>query len=278
MSPQEQTTAQPGERATDLAEKTLNAVASVRTRLGRAVAAAEESDGRLWEAEKALVELPALPTAAETDRSAAGSEASPPQMDRQTYSHAQYQAGIIHSALADAQRGVDTLREELTSGAAALDQATTYLDQLEKLPGDGSAQPTAGLRERLAGLEAAIEVAGRGAERTTQRLDAARTSIQPLVYEVGEVNYWGPGQAGARAGRAASIRQTLPGIQAGVGTISAAHVQADRSTADAIELANAVRAASNPTPRTGQAASGTTSEEVRRDRSQGTGRAQGRDL
>jgi len=131
------------------------------------------------------------------------------------------------------------------------------------------------LRERLTKLETAIAAAAAGAERTAQRLSTARKNVAKLapvpgiwrnenlavVYEVG-----------------GALREDFSGLQAGVGTADAAHVQAGQSTAAADDLAIAVRAASNPTPKSAQVTPGAAPEDPRRDRSEGRGPGQGRDV
>jgi hypothetical protein len=73
----------------------------------------------------------------------------------------------------------------------------------------------------------------------------------PAVHEAGE-----------------ALNRELPGLQAGVGTTSAAHKQAVQAAAVANDLATAVRAASNPTPRSAQQQAPSGSEQDRRDRSE----------
>jgi hypothetical protein len=69
-----------GDQAEELAEKILNEVASVRTRAGRAVEAAEELDGLLWQTEKSISKLPSPPQEADPTRPVA--ESTGPTQDQ----------------------------------------------------------------------------------------------------------------------------------------------------------------------------------------------------
>jgi hypothetical protein len=263
---------QPSDGFADLAEKTLNAVASVRARMSRAVRSAEEVDRALWQTEKSIGDLPVPPQ-----------EAQPPQDQAQrSFVGAQADASAINLSLRDAQHGVVELRDELTAGAAALTQAKGFLDELENLPDEAAAGQqlsTARMRERLTELDTAIAAAAAGAEKTAHRLDTARKNVQPLVPEVGGYNHRDPVQGAALAGQVGdTLRRDFSGLQAGVGTAYAAHVEADRSTAEANELAIAVRAASNPTPKSAGATPAAAPEDSRRDRSGGQVRGRGRDV
>lgn len=240
-------------RAEELADQFHDAVASIKTRLGRVVESAEQLDGLLWETEKELRGLPARPqgTAAEGSNltvAAAGSA----------------HGAEINRSLRDSQERIAEVRDGLSAAAAALTQAERFLDELENMPdAPVDAERRASMRQRLTDLDAAITRAEAGAGRTGARLDAARGNVAQIVPVYGEVRNRSV-EPVYRAGEA--LTKDLSGIQAGLGTASAAHNQAVQSTEAAEDLAKAVRAAANPTPASAQQAPASSSEQDRRDR------------
>ncbi|MFI7068311.1 hypothetical protein ACIBL3_45510 [Kribbella sp. NPDC050124] len=247
-------------RAEELAELTLNAVASVRTRLGRAVESAEQLDGELWEIEKSFQQRPELPReepAPDARRTRAAVLAAA----------ANYASAVSQSARSSQDR-IAELRDGLAAAAAAVTQAKSYLDELEKLPAADSGQPATptDLRERLGQLESAITTADAGAERTAERLGAALGNARRMQRVFGELD---TRSVPVVHGASEALNQGLPGLQAGVGTTSAAYTMADQSTAAANDLANAVRAAANPTPASAQQRRDAAGEQDRRHRPDG---------
>jgi chromosome segregation ATPase len=252
-------------RAEELATQTLDAVGSVRTRLGRAVESAVQLDDQLWEIEKSYRERPELP------RDEPARDARPHRSS--VLAAAGGYASRLSKLMRDSRDQVAEVRDQLAAAAAALQQAGDFLDELESLPAADSGQPAtpADLRQRLADLGSAIATADAGAEHTEQRLGAALrnaakmqrtfgeldTRRVPVVYEASE-----------------ALNKGLPGLQSGVGTTSTAHAQAVQASAVADDLAVAVRAASNPTSPSDRQTPAPASEQDHRDRAGGPSRGQ----
>ncbi|WP_350280705.1 hypothetical protein [Kribbella sp. HUAS MG21] len=241
--------------AAELADQVHNAVASVRVRLGRAVECAEELDQVLWETENALRDLPVRPQGelTEGERSSALSTGA-------------YQAREINTLVRRAQNELDGVREQLDAAGSALTQAKGYLDEFDQFPGTTNPErqvTSADLRKQLTGLETAIATADAGAGRTADRLGAARTNIGKIVPVHGEERNRNVALV-YEAGEA--VTKDLSGLQAGLGAASSAHTRAVQSAATADDLANAVRAAANPTPASARQTPASSSAQDHRDR------------
>jgi hypothetical protein len=249
-----------------LAERTLNEVASVRTRLGRAVESAEALDRELWNLEKAYLDRPDLPR----------EEPAEERTDfrrRSVLADATRYAGKVSSSARRSLARLDEFRDELAGAANALTRAKGLLDELEDPPAGSERQPgataagqsvsTEDLRNRLTRLESAIETAHVGVDRTEERLTAAQRNTRGMVKIDGELD---TRKVPDVYEAAEAVTKNLPGLQAGVGTASSAHTQAQRATEAADDLAAAMRAAANPTPQSDQQAPASASETDHRDR------------
>lgn len=111
-----------GNQAEELAEQTLDAVASVRLRLGRAVESAKELDDLLRQTEKSVRELPVPPQTelAENERAMVLLDAN--QHGRE-----------IGASVKQSEIQVAVVREHLASASAAVTQAKGFLDELAEL-------------------------------------------------------------------------------------------------------------------------------------------------
>jgi ABC-type transporter Mla subunit MlaD len=291
------------DRAETLAETTANAVAAVRAKVSIAAETAEKIDGVLRRAEESLVQLPKqadrIRSAAEpTGRVFTNARDYANDLEdrlgnsRAAFSNAQSYADDINRQLEFAQGGIDALRKELGEAATPLGYAKEFLDELENLPDDEPSeeqaatsggpsaerspevastgkQPmtTATLRDRLTQLESAMQAATERIGTTAQRLHNARTNVQEL--RGASVGFENPTASAARVDRVhGNLTNDLAGIQGNTETY-AAHYEANQATAKANELAIAVHAGLNPTPRSEQTTPGSAPEDPRRAWSEG---------
>jgi len=279
-------------RRRELAEMTANAVAAVRARVSSAAGAAEEVDRLLRRAEESLGELPGQ---AERIRSAA-EFSGPPFSNWQAYqdgveqrfhesrSHfgnAQYYADDIGRRLDGAQDLVRQVRGQLDEARMPLRYAREFLDELENLPADEAEQQgsqiagagvpeltTATMRERLDRLGAAIESASQGVDATDRRIRDARRNVEALRGV--SVGFEGPERGAAlvdQVGRA--VKADVDALNGGLKEAYAADDAAGQATAKANELAIAVHAGLNPTPRSAQTIQRPPVEDPRRAWSEG---------
>lgn len=161
---------------------------------------------------------------------------------------------------------------------------------MEELPPDRLAEPEEvaarqtmvdHLRERLGRLDRAVTAADQGIERTGQHLSAARDKLKPLL----EASRWVDDREqtaqmidSARTGLGEDVSKTRGELRSlSEGDFDNAQADAKVAAAGGSDLAAAIHAGMNPTPRTAQQTTVTSAEKSPHDRAE-RGRAQGLDL
>jgi hypothetical protein len=209
---------------------------------------------------------------------------------RRTFGASQVAAGELSSRIGSGQRDLEELRDRLADNSGRLDQALKHLDALDELPEYGGSEQSAGLRNRLEQLKTFTVRADAGIRGTVDRLDDARRSA--AAFEIGQVVIGESRHSNAVQMTSGSLRTTvsgardrLRGTETGIyeerGQIVEARqfgiTQANegRAAQQAAELANAMRAASNPTLPSAQNTSSGQGEQDPRHRTDGPSRDSG---
>jgi chromosome segregation ATPase len=239
------------EQAALLAEQAANALAAARTSLSIAADVTDEVDSVLRRSENDIYELP---TQARLVR-----DTDDPQRHLR---NAQGAAEDIERRLRNGQAGLVDVRDHLDQGARALDAGRQILTELEQLPGQ-QGEATDRLRSRLDGLGRAVRDAGEGVEEAGKRLAAARSNIEPLIYQSTRID--DPHRTAAVIGDAGAnvqndvmaVQRRLAGLRQG---FDAARPEATAAAQQSADLAMAARAAMNPTPASAQRRSAGSSE------------------
>lgn len=256
-------------RAEQLAIQILDAIGSARADMRRAVQAADRLDHNLGLVGAELRGLPAYE-------------------DWQTAADFKVETNIqgrnIRLYLERSTVAAEDERRYLGTASDAVATAKRFLDELENLAAsstprdpDGAAveevqRATAALlRERLTGLETAIETAAADAEQTPPQLDRLRESNNGLIRDpTGQLNL------GDDPRTVTSIEEARHSVEEdfeGIGTARATRVAGDRAEGLlAGDLATAFKAGSTPRPTSAQQTSATVSEQDHRDRGGGPSR------
>jgi hypothetical protein len=175
---------------------------------------------------------------------------------RRSFGYAQGEAGNLASGIGAAQRQLMEYRDDLAGTAASLDQALKDVDVLERFPEYGQADE---LRGRLTNLRALTTSADAGLGDAFDRLENARSTA--ARFERAEQFEVGHGR------HSEAVRDTTSRLRAGMNwtrdevsnvresidaKMSDVHAMAEYGVSEATkaaDLANAVRAGSNPTQR-----------------------------
>ncbi|WP_427895485.1 hypothetical protein ACQHIV_17220 [Kribbella sp. GL6] len=181
---------------------------------------------------------------------------------KRSFGTAQQDAGDLGSRIGAAQRELTVFHEDLAGSSAGLDQALRDVDTLEQFPEYGRSETSEGLRARLTHLKNLTTQTDAGLKTAYDRLDTARqtafrfeqTSLQvgggqhsAAVRDVG--NSLTADIGGAREGLV-DVREGIDRRMVDVN--GAAQYGIDEANRTA-ELANAVRAGTNPTTEAEQA-------------------------
>ncbi|MEU8226076.1 hypothetical protein [Kribbella sp. NPDC048915] len=207
--------------------------------------------------------------AAETGRVAQGSEdrysmerwSDADTQVRRSFGSAQADAGDLASRIGAAQRELTEFHDDLGRSTAYLDQALRDVDALEQFPEYGRSEASEGLRDRLQHLRGLTTGADAGLKVAFDRLDSARrtaSEFEMQTHAVGEGRH-----SAAVRDTSNALRQDLQGTRAGIADVREGidarmydvHASAQYGVDEAIrmaELANAVRAGTNPTQHTEQ--------------------------
>jgi hypothetical protein len=254
----ERTPEQVAEHAAALTEMTANALNAARLRVANAAETTDEVDRRLRWSENDIESITAM--AGRVRFAESGEDAEP------ILRNARQMAYDIDDSLRKGQGGVAEIRDHLDGGARAIAAGRGFLDELDSLPGHRS-DANDQLRYRLAALDRAVHGAMAGTERTGWRLSAARQNLEPLL----DV----PGRVEDQARTAAVIQEVgtdagkaVGDARGGLGTLredfEATEPEARSIAADSEELANAIRAGSNPTRPSEQATPAASAEDPRK--------------
>jgi hypothetical protein len=264
--------AQQREHAAMLAESTVNALTAARTSLGFAAESADEADQVLRRGENDLAEL-----SGQVNRIRyAGDEPqrTPEDVATEVHRHfrnAQELASDVDRRLQAGAGGLREARDHLEQSARAIAAGRQFVDELEQIPGRQGPR-TEQLRDRLANLDRAVHGAMAGVDRTGWRLAAAHRNIEPLLEGHG---YTGdPARTAAMVSEAATgADQDVMHARSGIRTLredfDTARPDAHIAARDSDELATAIRAGTNPTPRAQQTAPRPAGEDPRRAWSEG---------
>lgn len=267
--------AQQQERAALLADSTVNALTAARTSLGFAAETADDVDQFLRRSENDILEL-----GGQVNRIRyAGDEPQQTEEDVADEVHRQFRsaqelAGDVDRRLQAGTGGLRDAQGHLEQSARAIAAGRQFVGELEQLPGQQN-ERTGQLRERLANLDRAVQEAMEGVDRTGSRLTAARRNLEPVLE--------GRPYTDDPARTAAVVNEATSGVDQDVLTArnSIRTLREDFDTTkpdvtaaarDSDELATAIRAGTNPTPRAQQTASAPQPEDPRR------AWAEGRDL
>lgn len=181
---------------------------------------------------------------------------------RHTFGASQVAAGELSSRIGGGQRDLEQLRDRLAYSSGRLDQALQHLDALDQLPEYRGSKQSTGLRDRLNQLKINTARADGGVRATVDRLGEARRSA--LAFETSPVQIGDSRHSKAVEATSESLRSTVTGARTrlrSTGTdiyeeggqvgeaIRFGITQANegRGAQQAAELANAMRAGSNPT-------------------------------
>jgi predicted nucleic acid-binding Zn-ribbon protein len=264
--------AQQQERAAMLADSTVNALTAARTSLGFAAETADEVDQVLRRSENDIVEL-----GAQVNRIRyAGDEPQRTAEDvavevRRQFGNAQELAGDVDRRLRAGASGLQNTQDHLEQSARAIAAGRQFVGELEQLPGQQNAR-VAQLRDRLATLDRAVHGAMEGVDRTGAQLTAARRNLEPVLE--GRAYTDDPARTAAVVNEASSTvdqdvlnaRNSIRGLREDFDTT---RPDVNAAARDSDELATAIRAGTNPTPRAQQTASAAQPEDPRRAWSEG---------
>jgi predicted nucleic acid-binding Zn-ribbon protein len=264
--------AQQQERAAMLADSTVNALTAARTSLGFAAETADEVDQVLRRSENDIVEL-----GAQVNRIRyAGDEPQRTAEDvavevRRQFGNAQELAGDVDRRLRAGASGLQNTQDHLEQSARAIAAGRQFVGELEQLPGQQNAR-VAQLRDRLANLDRAVHGAMEGVDRTGAQLTAARRNLEPVLE--GRAYTDDPARTAAVVNEASSTvdqdvlnaRNSIRGLREDFDTT---RPDVNAAARDSDELATAIRAGTNPTPRPQQTASAAQPEDPRRAWSEG---------
>jgi predicted nucleic acid-binding Zn-ribbon protein len=264
--------AQQQERAAMLADSTVNALTAARTSLGFAAETADEVDQVLRRSENDIVEL-----GAQVNRIRyAGDEPQRTAEDvavevRRQFGNAQELAGDVDRRLRAGASGLQNTQDHLEQSARAIAAGRQFVGELEQLPGQQNAR-VAQLRDRLANLDRAVHGAMEGVDRTGAQLTAARRNLEPVLE--GRAYTDDPARTAAVVNEAGSTvdqdvlnaRNSIRGLREDFDTT---RPDVNAAARDSDELATAIRAGTNPTPRPQQTASAAQPEDPRRAWSEG---------
>jgi predicted nucleic acid-binding Zn-ribbon protein len=264
--------AQQQERAAMLADSTVNALTAARTSLGFAAETADEVDQVLRRSENDIVEL-----GAQVNRIRyAGDEPQRTAEDvavevRRQFGNAQELAGDVDRRLRAGASGLQNTQDHLEQSARAIAAGRQFVGELEQLPGQQNAR-VAQLRDRLANLDRAVRGAMEGVDRTGAQLTAARRNLEPVLE--GRAYTDDPARTAAVVNEAGSTvdqdvlnaRNSIRGLREDFDTT---RPDVNAAARDSDELATAIRAGTNPTPRAQQTASAAQPEDPRRAWSEG---------
>lgn len=204
---------------------------------------------------------------------------------RDAVGKSQVAAGELSSRIGGGQRELQEFGDQLAYSSGRLGTALKHLDALEQLPGYAGSDQATGLRTGIMRLQAAVNSADTGIQNTIDTLDRARRAA--VAFETSgplEVNDFQNSQAVRRTSQ--SLTQTVTGAQNTLretgsaiyegGTTNSRAVQfgvgaSKGNQQAAAELANAMRAGTNPPASAAQseaaAQSGTTgSQDLLRQR------------
>lgn len=258
-----------------LADSTVNALTAARTSLGFAAETADEVDRHLRRSEDDILELGGQVNRIRYagDEPQRTGEDVAVEVHRQ-FGSAQELAGDIDRRLRAGTSGLRDAQDHLEQSARAIAAGRQFVGELEQLPGQQN-ERTAQLRERLANLDRAVHGAMDGVERTGSRLTAARRNLEPVLE--GRAYTDDPARTAAIVNEASSTvdrdvlnaRNSIRTLREDFDTTRPDVAAAAR---DSDELATAIRAGTNPTPRAQQTASASQPEDPRR------GWSEGRDL
>jgi chromosome segregation ATPase len=259
--------AQQQERAALLADSTVNALTAARTSLGFAAETADEVDRYLHRSENDILELSGQVNRIRYagDEPQRTGEDVAVEVHRQ-FGSAQELAGDIDRRLRAGTSGLRDAQDHLEQSARAIAAARQFVGELEQLPGRQN-ERTAQLRERLANLDRAVHGAMDGVERTGSRLTAARRNLEPVLE--GRAYTDDPARTAAVVNEASStVDRDLLNARNSIRTLredfDTTRPDVTAAARDSDELATAIRAGTNPTPRAQQTASASQPEDPRR--------------
>jgi hypothetical protein len=186
---------------------------------------------------------------------------------RRTFGQSQVAAGELSSRIGSSQRDLEEVRDKLAYSSGRLDQALEHLDALDRLPEYGGSAQSTGLRTRLEQLKVATARADAGVRETVERLGGARKSA--VAFENSQVEIGESRHSRAVDETSESLRNTVMQARTSLrdtgNTIYDERTQVGEATQYGInqanesraaqqdpELADALRAGSNPTPQSAQ--------------------------
>lgn len=264
--------AQQQERAALLADSTVNALTAARTSFGFAAETVDEVDRYLHRSENDILELGGQVNRIRYagDEPQRTGEDVAVEVHRQ-FGSAQELAGDIDRRLRAGTSGLRDAQDHLEQSARAIAAARQFVGELEQLPGQQN-ERTAQLRERLANLDRAVHGAMDGVERTGSRLTAARRNLEPVLE--GRAYTDDPARTAAVVNEASStVDRDVLNARNSIRTLredfDTTRPDVTAAARDSDELATAIRAGTNPTPRAQQTASASQPEDPRRAWSEG---------
>lgn len=186
---------------------------------------------------------------------------------RRTFGTSQVAAGELSSRIGSSQRGLEEIRERLAQSRGRLDQAMKHLDALDQLPEYAGSQQSTGLRARLDQLKVVTARADAGVRETMEGLGGARRSA--AAFENSQVQIGESRHSKAVEQTSESLRTTVTQARTRLrdtgNTIYDERTQVGEAAQYAInqanesqatqrdpDLADALRAGSNPTPQAAQ--------------------------
>ncbi|MEJ1110801.1 MULTISPECIES: hypothetical protein [unclassified Kribbella] len=185
---------------------------------------------------------------------------------RKEFSKTQQTAGVLMERIRESESEVAGLGELLKQSSDAIDSGIEHLDKLEQLPGRSNST-THQLRVRLNNLRNAVTTAGGTLNRAATRLESARVTAARFEVRGSEID--GEDLRSVVVDRTGSqletdvsvAREGLAGLN---GQVAIAAPSAHDAFNQSADLANAARAAQNPTPTSAQQISAGSGEQDRR--------------
>lgn len=206
---------------------------------------------------------------------------------RRAFGRSQAGAGELSSRIGSGQRELEELREKLAHSSGRLDDALKHLDALDQLPEYAGSEQSTGLRNRLDQLKMVTARADGGIRATVDRLDDARRSA--AAFETSQVQIGASRHSNAVRSTSESLRATVTGARdrlRSTGTdiyedrgqvveasrYGVSEANRGRALQHDAELADALRAGSNPTRPSDQHRTDGHGEQDARHRAEGQSR------
>ncbi|WBQ03101.1 hypothetical protein [Kribbella sp. CA-293567] len=225
------------QRAAELADHVAQSIQEARGSLTRAANAAEDLGQVTRQIEGSVEEL-------NYSGSLAGRSDDPARFLRDAQDHASdvyRRLGQGEELIGDVRSQLDQTRDRLTEGRRSLDELTQVPEQRSEV--------TAGLRQRLDTLDAAVRTAGRQVEQVSRKFAVAQGNVEPMVDQARNGNLQDlTSSSVASTGRSAEqnvqqAKSELRNLREGFDEAGPVANQAQR---DAVELDRLARVGFNP--------------------------------